>query len=48
LSAVEAGTRVRLVHSGFVLPRNDTAFRGMSEGWKKVLRQLDTIAGEKK
>jgi uncharacterized protein YndB with AHSA1/START domain len=48
LSAVEAGTRVRLVHSGFVLPRNDTAFRGMSDGWKKVLRQLDTIAGEKK
>ena len=48
LSRVEAGTRVRLVHSGFVLPRNDTAFKGMSDGWKKVVRQLDAITGEKK
>lgn len=48
LSGVEAGTRVHLVHSGFVLPRNDTAFKGMSEGWKKVVRQLDVITGEKK
>ena len=48
LSGVEAGTRLRLVHSGFVLPRNDTAFNGMSEGWKKVVQQLNTIAGEKR
>lgn len=48
LSGVEAGTRVHLVHSGFVLPRNDSAFKGMSEGWKKVVRQLDAITGEKK
>jgi len=32
LSRVADGTRVRLVHSGFVLPRNETAFRNMSEG----------------
>src|ERR1700758_3824617 len=36
LSAVEAGTRVRLVHSGFVLPRNETAYTNMSRGWTKV------------
>jgi uncharacterized protein YndB with AHSA1/START domain len=46
LSRVENGTRLRLVHSGFVLPRNDTAFKNLSEGWKKVVRNLDTIAAE--
>jgi len=46
LSKVENGTRLRLVHSGFVLPKNDTAFKNMSEGWKKVVRNIDTIAAE--
>ena len=46
LSPVEDGTRLRLVHSGFVLPRNDTAYRNMSEGWKKVVRNLgDAVEG---
>jgi uncharacterized protein YndB with AHSA1/START domain len=40
LSKAENGTRLRLVHSGFVLPQNETAFRNMSEGWKKVVRNL--------
>ena len=46
LSRAAAGTRVRVVHSGFVLPKNETAFRNMSDGWIKVVRQLDAIAGE--
>ena len=46
LSRVAEGTRLRLVHSGFVLPKNETAFRNMSEGWKKVVRNLDTVATE--
>jgi uncharacterized protein YndB with AHSA1/START domain len=46
LSRVENGTCLRLVHSGFVLPKNDTAFRNMSEGWRKVVRNLDSIAEE--
>jgi uncharacterized protein YndB with AHSA1/START domain len=46
LSRVENGTRVRLVHSGFVTPKNDTAFRNMSEGWKKVVPRLGAIADE--
>lgn len=46
LSRTETGTRVRLVHSGFITPRNDTAFKSMGEGWKKVVRNLDTIARE--
>jgi uncharacterized protein YndB with AHSA1/START domain len=46
LSRVEAGTRLRLVHSGFVTPRNDTALKSMGEGWKKVVRSIGDITGE--
>ena len=46
LSKVEQGTRVRLVHSGFVLPKNDTAYRNMGEGWKKVVSNLDSLLTE--
>jgi uncharacterized protein YndB with AHSA1/START domain len=46
LSRVEAGTRLRVVHSGFVLPKNDTAFRNMSGGWKKVVPSIGAIAAE--
>jgi len=46
LSAVAGGTRLRLVHSGFVTPRNDSALKTMSEGWKKVVPALGAIAGE--
>jgi uncharacterized protein YndB with AHSA1/START domain len=47
LSRVEGGTRLRLVHSGFVLPKNDSAFKTMSEGWKKVVQNIGAIVGEK-
>ena len=46
LSKAETGTRLRLVHSGFVLPKNDTAYRNMSEGWKKVVKRLDSVVTE--
>jgi uncharacterized protein YndB with AHSA1/START domain len=46
LTKVDGGTRLRLVHSGFVEPKNDTAYGSMSQGWKKVFRNIDTIAGE--
>jgi uncharacterized protein YndB with AHSA1/START domain len=46
LSAVENGTRLRLVHSGFVTPKNDSALKTMGEGWKKVVQSIGTIAGE--
>ncbi|MBU1376279.1 MAG: SRPBCC domain-containing protein [Alphaproteobacteria bacterium] len=46
LTPVEAGTRLRLVHAGFVLPRNETAFKGMSQGWKTVVKTIETIAAE--
>jgi uncharacterized protein YndB with AHSA1/START domain len=46
LSKAANGTRLRLVHSGFVLPENETAFTKMSGGWKKVVQRLDGIAAE--
>ncbi len=46
LARVSNGTRVRVVHSGFVLPRNETAYRNMSDGWKTVVRRLDATAAE--
>ena len=46
LSRVENGTRLRLVHAGFVLPKNETAFRNMSDGWKTVVQRIDAIAAE--
>ena len=46
LDPVEAGTRVRLVHSGFKTPRNDTAYRNMSDGWTKVLARLDAAVSQ--
>ena len=46
LSAVEGGTRVRLIHSGFVLPLNETAFTNMGAGWKKVVPRLGEIVAE--
>jgi uncharacterized protein YndB with AHSA1/START domain len=40
------GTRVRLVHSGFKLPTNETAFRNMGDGWKKVVPRLRSAIDE--
>ena len=46
LEKVEGGTRLRLLHTGFVLPRNETAYRGMSAGWPQVVFRIGTMAGE--
>jgi uncharacterized protein YndB with AHSA1/START domain len=46
LERVDDGTRLRLVHSGFVLPRNQTAFTNMSGGWTHVVERLDQVAAE--
>jgi uncharacterized protein YndB with AHSA1/START domain len=45
LAKVDGGTRLRLVHSGFVLPKNVATFRNLSEGWKKVIAKLVSISG---
>jgi len=46
LSKVAIGTRLRLVHCGFVRPKNDAAFKTMSVGWTKVVEKIDAIAAE--
>jgi len=46
LSKVATGTRLKLVHAGFVTPKNDTAFQNMSDGWKTVLAKLDKAIEE--
>ena len=46
LSRTAGGTRVRLVHSGFELPRNEAAFMNMGRGWKTILPRLGDVAGE--
>lgn len=46
LEPVEGGTRLRLVHSGFVLPTNETAYRNMRGGWTTVVARMRTVAGE--
>jgi uncharacterized protein YndB with AHSA1/START domain len=45
LAKVDGGTRLRVVHSGFVLPKNTTTFRNLSEGWKKVVGKIGVISG---
>ena len=47
LEPADGGTRLRLVHSGFVLPRNDSAYRNMSGGWSQVVPQIGAISGER-
>ncbi len=46
LAPVPGGTRVRLVHDGFVVPRNESALKTMGDGWKKVVPAMAAIAGE--
>lgn len=46
LTEVEGGTRLRLIHSGFVLPVNEVAFKNMGEGWKRVVPNIGAVAGE--
>jgi len=45
LSEMNGGTRLRLVHSGFLVPRNNVAYRNMSTGWTKVIKQLGDVTG---
>jgi uncharacterized protein YndB with AHSA1/START domain len=46
LTKVPGGTRLRLVHSGFVTPRNDTAFQNMGNGWRTIVPRIAAIIKE--
>lgn len=45
LASAESGTRLRVVHSGFVTPTNDTAFENMSKGWSKIVTNIGNAVG---
>lgn len=47
LTRTPEGTRVRLVHAGFVVPRNQSALDVMGNGWKTVLPRLGSVAAER-
>ncbi|MEJ0069494.1 MAG: SRPBCC domain-containing protein [Pseudomonadota bacterium] len=46
LEKLDHGTRLRVVHAGFVLPKNAPAFKSMSGGWQKVIGTIGALAGE--
>jgi len=46
LAKVEGGTRLRVVHSGFITPKNDSAYKNMSGGWKKVIGRIGAVSDE--
>lgn len=46
LARVGAGTRLRLVHAGFVSPRNDSALRNLGGGWKHVAGRIAAVCSE--
>lgn len=46
LTRVQTGTRLRMEHSGFVLPKNDTAYQNMGKGWIKCVQNLNAVADE--
>jgi uncharacterized protein YndB with AHSA1/START domain len=46
LTKVDGGVRIRLVHSGFRTPKNDSAFSSMSEGWPRVVQTVGALTEE--
>jgi len=39
LRPTEAGTHVRMVHSGFPSPQADRAYNAMSHGWERIVKE---------
>ena len=46
LEKAQHGTLLRLIHSGFATPRNDSALEVMGKGWKKIMSSIATIFDE--
>lgn len=44
LSKHDLGTRLRLVHSGFELPKNETVFNNINAGWSRLLPKMIAVA----
>lgn len=46
LTEVDGGTRLQLIHSGFRIPANASAYEKMSAGWVTVVSTVGSITGE--
>lgn len=46
LSPTNTGTLLKITHSGFKVPRNDTAYRNMSAGWNECAENLQSFGKE--
>jgi uncharacterized protein YndB with AHSA1/START domain len=44
LTPLDSGTRLRLVHSGFVMPKNEAVYRNINAGWSGLIPKLMAIA----
>lgn len=47
LSRAANGTRLTLLHAGFVVPRNESALETMGKGWSKVVPSIGGIADQR-
>ena len=48
LSPTAEGTRLRLLHAGFLVPSNQSALETMGKGWRTVVPSIGAIAGEQR
>jgi len=46
LTPTATGTRLKVEHAGFELPRNNVAYENMSGGWKTVVGRLNAAVAE--
>jgi uncharacterized protein YndB with AHSA1/START domain len=46
LTAHDSGTRLQLVHSGFVMPKNETTFKNISSGWPRIIPKLIALVAD--
>lgn len=43
LTRLENGTRLRMEHAGFIVPKNDSALSSMGQAWKTVVQRVGTM-----
>lgn len=46
LTPTATGTRLRVEHAGFEVPRNDVAYQNLNGGWKTVMGRIGAVATE--
>jgi len=46
LTPTATGTRLRVEHAGFDLPRNEVAHTNMGNGWRSLMSRLDSVTAD--